>query len=132
MGWDWTRLSGEEHLCSTAILVILPGVFSTSVQCGSPVYLGDVLPCTCMQDLGSQQRRISRGEPAGGIQWCVLVGWHGWEMFPGDKTQTVAADTPVLYKTELGVEVCYVLPILHPGGGGFLWGSCWSICISAE
>lgn len=37
------------------------------------------------------------------------VSWWdgtGWEMFPGDKTQTVTADTPGLHKTELGVEVC--------------------------
>lgn len=64
MGLD----SGEEHLCSTDILVTLPGFFSISVQCGSPLHLGDVLPCTCMQDFGSQKRRTSRGEPTGSIQ----------------------------------------------------------------
>lgn len=62
------------------------------------------------------------------------VSWWdgmGWEMFPGGKTQTVAADT---HKMELGAEVGQILPVLHPGGGrgGFLWASCWSICISAE
>lgn len=67
-GWDWTQLSGEEHLCFTDILVTLPGVFRISVQCGSPLHLGDVLPCTCMKDFGSQQTRISGGEHTGGIQ----------------------------------------------------------------
>lgn len=75
-GWDWTELSGEEHLCSTVILVILPGVFSISLQYWSPLHLGDELPCTFLQGFGSQQG-ISREDPTGGIQWCILVGWRG-------------------------------------------------------
>lgn len=41
--------------------------------------------CTCMQDFGPQQTRISRGEPAGGNQWCVLVGWHGLGSVPKEQ-----------------------------------------------